>query len=117
MSTNKEVSTMQEQQVARWLDGEVVPQSGGGKFDKGDVVTDHLLFECKTVAKPRKSFSIKERWLEKASEQAFEMGKYEWALAFRFEPEGRDYYIIGKDTMLLAKDLIEDYYKTIEDVL
>lgn len=94
MSLNKEVSLIQEKEVAKVLGGVLAPSSGSGRFSGGDVYVDDLLIECKTVTKPQTSFSVKKEWLDKAKEQAFEQGKSNYALAFRFEPTGDDFISI-----------------------
>lgn len=94
---------LQEKEVANKLGGKVTPGSGAARFFGGDVITEEFLVECKTVTKPQTSFAIKKEWLDKAKEQAFEQGKYNYALAFRFEPQGKDFIVLPIDTF---KDLI-----------
>lgn len=105
MSIQKDVSNLQEKEVARKLGGNVVSGSGCGNFNSGDVSTDKFLIECKTVTKEQTSFSIKEAWLHKIKEQSFEEGKEHCALAFRFSPKGKDYIVLDIDTFKL---LIEE---------
>ena len=104
MSINKEVSSKQEKYVAKKLNGKIVPGSGGTKFDGGDVAIEDFLIECKTVTKPQSSFSIKQQWLDKIKEQAFEQGKLYSALAIRFDPDGKDYIVIDIN---IFKELLE----------
>lgn len=105
MSIQKDVSDLQEKEVAKKLNGKLVSGSGCGNFDSGDVSTDKFLIECKTVTKDQTSFSIKEAWLHKIKEQAFEEGKEYCALAFRFSPKGKDYIVLDIDTF---KMLVEE---------
>ena len=104
MSLNKEVSMLQEKEVAAMLGGSLAPASGASRFAGGDVLTDRFLVECKTVTKLQTSFSVKKEWLDKAKEQAFEQGKSDYALAFRFEPNGKDYVVLPIATF---RDLLD----------
>ena len=45
-------------------------------------------------------------------EQAFEQGKQHAALAFRFEPDGQDFFVIDSRTM---RSLIDMYEYEMED--
>ncbi len=104
VSVNKDVSSLQEKQLAQFLEGDITSGSGCGKFNGGDVVTEDFLIECKTVTKPQTSFSVKREWLDKVAEQSFEQGKQYSALAIRFDPnENMDYIVISRD---LFKELI-----------
>ena len=98
------MSCIQEKEVARKLGGNLISGSGCGQFNSGDVETETFLIECKTITKPQTSFSIKKEWLDKVSEQAFEQGKLNYALAFRFEPQGKDFIVLPID---IFKDLID----------
>ena len=46
-------------------------------------------------------------------QQAFEQGKYQYALAFRFSPDGNDYFVINSRLM---KELVKYLEKEGEDV-
>ena len=49
----------------------------------------------------KKSFTIKEDWLYKMKEQAFEQGKEESVLAFRFHPDSLlDWYVLDERQFL-----------------
>lgn len=106
MSENKEVSQRQEQHIAAAVCGKVVPGSGCGKFSGGDVLTQCFFIEAKTPTTERSSFAIKKQWIEKCKEQAYQQGKEHWSLAFEFEPNGANYYIIDEMTMCF---LVEQY--------
>lgn len=106
MSIQKEVSSLQEKEVANKLCGKIVPASGGTRYDAGDVDAGIFLVECKTVTKPQMSVSVKQAWMDKVAEQAFEQGKQYSALAFRFEPEGKDYIVVDIDTF---QQLLDNY--------
>lgn len=96
--TKKEASILQEKQIAKLINGQVQPASGGTPTGGGDVLTDNWFLECKTVISKKDSYSVKKSILDKMNEQKFEQRKDYCALAFRFEPEGRDYFIVDTDT-------------------
>lgn len=93
----KYYSNMQEKHIADLFGVNVTSGSGGTKFGGGDVIIDNILIEAKTTTTEKTSFSIKKQWLDKAAEQAFEQRCDYWALAFRFEPEGKDYYVLSEE--------------------
>lgn len=109
MST-RDVSFKQESEIAKFLGGKVVPNSGAIKFGAGDVQVGHYCIEAKNVMEPKKSISIKKAWIDKAKEEALASGYPEWALAFRFEPDGTDYFIIDKYNMYTLISYMKDYY-------
>ena len=106
--TIKNISLKQEEHIAKVLGGKVQPNSGGTRFGGGDVLTDMFLIEAKTPATPQAAFTIKKEWIIKAFEQAFEQGKPFYALAFRFEPDGRDYYVIDEAKMKLLIHYLQE---------
>lgn len=94
-------SDKQEKHIAKVTGGRVQSNSGGTKFGGGDVHTDKFLIEAKTPAIERKSFTIMKNWLEKMNEQAFEQGKEEAVLAFRFDPNtDEDLYVLNERQFL-----------------
>lgn len=94
-------SDKQEKHIAKVTGGRVQSNSGGTKFGGGDVHTDKFLIEAKTPAIERKSFTIMKNWLEKMNEQAFEQGKEEAVLAFRFDPNtDEDLYVLSERQFL-----------------
>ena len=94
-------SDLQEKHIAKVTGGKVQSNSGGTKFGGGDVHTDKFFIEAKTSAIERKSFTIMKDWLEKMKEQAFEQGKEESVLAFRFSPEDKtDMYVLNERQFL-----------------
>lgn len=97
----RDYSDKQEKHIAKVTGGKVQSNSGGTKFGGGDVHTDKFLIEAKTPAIERKSFTIMKDWLEKMREQAFEQGKEEAVLAFRFDPnEDSDLYVLSQSQFL-----------------
>lgn len=89
-------SNRQEKKVARMVGGKQQSNSGAGTFQKGDVITDEILIECKTATKEKSSFSIKHEWLTKNKEEALAMGRYYNALCFDFGDGGERYYVIDE---------------------
>lgn len=99
--TTRDYSDKQEKHIAKVTGGKVQSNSGGTKFGGGDVHTDKFLIEAKTPAIERKSFTIMKDWLEKMKEQAFEQGKEESVLAFRFDPDtDNDLYVLSQRQFL-----------------
>lgn len=107
-SKGKDYSQSQENDIARLLGGRVQSNSGGTRFGGGDVLTKDFFIEAKTPTKEQTSFSIKREWIDKMREQAFEQGKHNYALAFRFAPDGDDYFVINSRLM---RELVE-YFET-----
>lgn len=101
-------SNKQEKAVAKAVGGKKVANSGATAFNKGDVITDNMLIECKTCMDNKKSFSIKKEWLEKNKEEAFEMGKSYSALAFNFGPDTDNYYVIDEKLFKILKEVIDN---------
>lgn len=89
-------SENQEKRVAKKLGGRVVANSGATAFNKGDVIANNILIECKTSIEEKSSFSIKKEWLEKNKKEAFSMGFNNNALAFSFGND-KDYIVIDID--------------------
>ena len=112
MSRNlgKDYSASQERDIANLLGGRVQSNSGGTRFGGGDVLTEDFFIEAKTPTKTQTSFSIKKEWIDKMVEQAFEQGKYHYALAFRFDPEGDDYFVINSRLMEMLVKFFEKEY-------
>ena len=86
-------SNRQEKVVANDIGGKQQSNSGATTFQKGDVITDKFLIECKTCVEPKKSFSIKKEWIKKNRQEAFAMGKQYSALVFDFG-DGEQHYVI-----------------------
>ena len=109
--STKYISSLQEKQVAKNLNANIVPGSGGGKWQKGDVSLDDWLLECKTSMSPKNSYSIKKDVINKIKKQSFEMQKENYALVFNFGPGEKNYVIIDENTF---KYLLENQ-KEIEE--
>lgn len=92
-------SNKQEKHVAKILGGKRVANSGATAFNKGDVILNDWLIECKTKTKESDSFTIKREWIEKNKEEAFAMRKSNNALVIDFG-DGKQYYLIDEKTFL-----------------
>jgi len=102
-------SKQQEKKVAKAVKGNRTANSGATAFQKGDVVTQDWLIECKTKTKDCNSFTIKEDWLLKNEEEAFAMGKNNSALCFDFGPSAnKRYYVISERLFNLLKDYMQE---------
>lgn len=107
MST-RDYSDKQEKHIAKVTGGKVQSNSGGTKFGGGDVHTDKFFIEAKTPTKSQTSFTIKKEWMNKMQEQAYEQGKEESVLAFRFDPDtDNDLYILSQRQFLEYLDFKE----------
>ena len=94
-------SDKQEKHIAKVTGGKVQSNSGGTKFGGGDVHTDKFFIEAKTPTKEQTSFTIKKEWIIKMREQAYEQGKEESVLAFRFDPNiDTDLYVLSQRQFL-----------------
>ena len=97
----RDYSNKQERYIARITGGKIQPNSGGTKFGGGDVHTEKFLIEAKTPTKEQISFTIKKDWIIKMREQAYEQGKEEAVLAFRFDPNiDNDLYVLSQRQFL-----------------
>ena len=101
-------SLKQEKKVAKDINGKRQINSGATPFYKGDVQNDSWLIECKTTTSPKKSFSIKKEWLDTLSRERLSLRKDYSALAFNFEPSGKNYYIIDEKLFLQLIQLIKE---------
>ena len=109
MLPTRHYSKRQEKKVAKAVGGKRTANSGATPFEKGDVMTQDWLIECKTKTKDCSSFTIKEDWLLKNEEEAFAMGKNNSALCFDFGPNAnKRYYIISERLFELLKNYLEE---------
>lgn len=98
-------SSKQEKSVAKKFSGNVTKNSGATMFQKGDVMLDKFLVECKTKTSPSESITIHKEWLDKNEKEALFMGKPYSTLAFNFGLNQKNYYIIDEslfETLLNA---------------
>lgn len=107
-NSTRYVSSRQEKEVANAVGGRQTANSGATPFQKGDVLTDEWLIECKTSVKEKSSFSIKREWLEKNRKEAFAMGKSHNALAFDFGTLNNRYYVVDEKTFIKLKQALDE---------
>jgi hypothetical protein len=100
-------SNKQEKTISKELKGKQQINSGATPFYKGDVKTEHFLIEAKTTTTPQTSFSIKKEWLDKIRNEAFATGTKIPVLAFNFEPNGDNFYILSGRGMFILRTLLE----------
>ena len=105
-TSTKYFSSRQEDYIANLLNGKVQAGSGATAFNKGDIILDDWLIECKTSMKPKSSFSIKKEWIEKNELERLEMHKSYSALVFQFEPEDTNYFVINENTFKKILDML-----------
>lgn len=109
--STRDASSKQEKAIAKSLNARRTSNSGATKFDKGDLyVGQEWLIEAKTCMQPKKSFSIKQEWLQKMKEEQFATNKMYSVLCFDFGDNGNRYYILNEQTFkqfieLLNKEL------------
>lgn len=115
MTTNKEAtryySDIHEKSICKALGATQTPNSGAGRFKKGDVIQEEasLLIEAKTVMSEKKSVSIKEDWIIKNREESFTNRLNNSCICFNFKPQGCNYYIVDEKLMkFLCEKLIEE---------
>ena len=109
MLSTRYYSKQQEKKVAKAVRGKRTANSGATAFQKGDVITEDWLIECKTKTKDCNSFTIKEDWLIKNQEEAFAMGKNNSALCFDFGPSAnKRYYVISERLFEMLKNYLEE---------
>lgn len=110
MKPTRYYSRRQEDKIARAVNGKRQANSGASIWQKGDVENEHFLIEAKTTIKPKKSFSIKQEWLEKIEEESIGMRKDGYALCFEFDPaDNKRYYVISERMFQLLNHFIEKF--------
>lgn len=95
MNTRK-FSKKQEDIIAKKFGGKRVANSGATTFLKGDVDLGNILVEAKTTIDRIESFRVKKEWLEKLDKERYSMRKDFAALAFQFEQNGQNYYVLDE---------------------
>ena len=89
-------SSRQEKAVCSATKSKQTSNSGATPFQKGDVLTDKFLLECKTQTKNKDSFTLRKEWFTKNDREALFMGKPYSAVVFNFGPDEKNYYIIDE---------------------
>lgn len=108
MSSTREISNIQETYLAKKFNLYRSPNSGGGKFKKGDLYSKEadITVECKSSMTEKSSFSVQKEWLIKAKDEAHANGIFNSCVAISFIPDGNEnYFIIDEKlfSLLLAK--------------
>lgn len=107
-TTTREASSAQEEYIAKKFHGSRTPNSGAGRFKKGDVILNcGLLVECKTCMTNKSSFSIKKEWLTKNAEEAFTNRNSTSCLVFNFGPGEKNYFIVDEFLMSYLVEKLE----------
>jgi len=101
----REYSNRQEKSVSKAINAKLTLNSGAGHFQKGDLVDDNTLYECKTTVTDKTSYSVKKSVLKKAQEEAFANNKLYSVLVFNFGPNSENYYVLSEKHY---KELIEN---------
>lgn len=105
--STRDASSKQEKAIAKSLNARRTSNSGATKFDKGDLyVGQEWLIEAKTCMQPKKSFSIKQEWLQKMKEEQFATNKMYSALCFDFGDNRNRYYIVEEQVF---KNVIQEF--------
>lgn len=110
-TSTRQKSKEQENNVAKHLKMKRQSNSGATSFNKGDVIGENILLECKTVMKEQKTFTIQKEWIDKNKEEAYQMRKRYSALVFNFGDNKENYYVI--DEKLFGQ--LVDYIDTISN--
>lgn len=103
-NNTRSYSSKQEKSVAKAVGGKTTANSGATPWQKGDITSDKVLYECKTCTKDQASFSIKKEWIEKNRQEMVFMDKDYSVIVFNFGPDQENYYIIDE---LTFQELIE----------
>lgn len=90
-------SHRQEKQVAQSLGGTNDLQSGGGKWNKSDVIVDEWAIECKTKVTPSETIVFHKDWMKGAEKDRADMRKSYAAVCFSFG-DGENYYAVDEKT-------------------
>ena len=97
-------SSRQEKQVAKAFGGKQTKNSGATPFQKGDILLEDFMIECKTKTTHSESISIKKEWFDKNTRETLLVGKPYSAIVFNFGPDEKNYYIIDE---YLFQELLE----------
>lgn len=94
-------SDLHEKSACKALGAIQMPNSGAGKFKKGDCVQKDcsLLIECKTSTSEKSSVSIKKEWIDKNNKEAKDMRLDNSCICFNFGPDTDNYYVISEKLM------------------
>lgn len=105
--TTREASGKQEKAVSKAIGGKQTKNSGATLWQKGDIILDNWLIECKSKMTESDSISIKKEWLDKLKQEACFMGKEYEALIFNFGPNEKNYAIIDMSLFQTLLNYVE----------
>ena len=100
-------SKKQEDYVSEHIDAKKTKNSGATMFEKGDLLSEKFIIECKTKTKLSSSISIHKDWLDKLKQESLFMGKDYEALIFNFGPDTDNYAIIDMHLFNELKKYLE----------
>lgn len=98
-------SHKQESSVAKMVNGKLTSNSGATPFYKGDVISDNVMYECKTSMKPVNSYSVKKSVLDILQTEVIGSRYEAGVLVFNFGPNTQNYYVLD-----------ERFYKELIDI-
>lgn len=111
INSTRYYSDKQELSICKLLGASKTPNSGAGKFRKGDCYQSEasLLIEAKCTMSEKESFSVKKDWITKNKEEAASQRLSNSCVAFNFGPDQENYFVINERLMkFLVEKLIED---------
>jgi len=118
MSTKNKESTryysdLHEKSVCKALNAVQQPNSGAGKFKKGDCIQKDIsmLIECKCSTSEKNSFAIKKEWIDKNIVECKDMRMDNSCICFNFGPGTDNYYVISEKLMALLVEYLCNLYK------
>ena len=101
-------SKRQEDAVAKKLGGSRTKNSGATFSEKGDVLTDQFLLECKVKTTHSETMTVHKDWITKNAKEALFMGKPYSAVVFSFGPDEENYYIINDELFEVLIDALNN---------
>ena len=114
MTKNKQstryYSNLQEDDICEKFNATRQPNSGAGRFRKGDVINylASILIEAKTCTSEKDSFSIKKEWISKNKDEAFTQRVFNGCIAFNFGPNQSNYFVIDEKLMKFLIEKLEE---------
>lgn len=110
INSTRYFSSRQEESISKLIGGTTTPSSGSGHWRKGDIIQQNasLLIEAKCTMTPKDSFSIKKDWIIKNKEEAKTQRLASGCIAFDFEPDGPNYFVINEALMQFLVEKLEE---------
>lgn len=101
-------SSQQEKAVARATGGKQTANSGATAFQKGDVVSNLFLLECKTKTTASDTMTVHKSWITKNLDESIFMHKPYSAVVINFGPGEENYYIINEELFQTLQEYLEE---------